>query len=117
MELGSCTFTRSFDGRRQMALNDDQSVEMREPSPPVQQSKEGAEHISTGRWSYDKMSKQYAVTVLGETTNYSLMSQDGIETCILVKGSFEAADLRESWFSASANDEPPDDDSREADRY
>ena len=117
MELGSCTFTRSFDGRRQMALNDDQSVEVREPSPPVQQSKEGAERVSTGRWSYDKMSKQYAVTVLGETTNYSLLSQDGIETCILVKGSFEAADLRESWFSASANDEPPDDDSREADRY
>jgi hypothetical protein len=117
MELGSCTFTRSFDGRRQMSLEDDQSAEVREPSLPPQQSKEGDERVSKGRWSYDETSKQYAVTVSGETTNYSLLSQDGIETCILVKGSFEAADLRESWFSASANDEPPDDDSREADRY
>jgi hypothetical protein len=54
MELGSCTFTRSFDGRRQMALNEDQTAEVREPSQPVQQSKEGDEHASKGRWSYDE---------------------------------------------------------------
>ena len=91
-----------------MALKDDQSAEVHEPSPPVQQSKEGDERVSTGRWSYDEASKQYAVTVSGQTTNYSLLSQDGIETCMLVKGVFEAANLRESWFSPSANDEAPE---------
>ncbi len=84
-----------------MALEDDQSVEV------WQQAKKGDERISKGRWTYDETSKQYAVTVSGETTNYSLLSQDGIETCILVKGAFEAANLRESWFSANSNDEEP----------
>jgi hypothetical protein len=69
-----------------MALKDDQSAQVHEPSPPVRQSKEGDERVSIGRWSYDEASKQYAITVRGQTTNYSLLSHDGIETCMLVKG-------------------------------
>jgi hypothetical protein len=99
-----------------MALKDDQSAEVHEPSPPVRQSKEGDERVSIGRWSYDEASKQYAITVRGQTTNYSLLSHDGIETCMLVKGLFEAANLRESWYSPSAQDYAPEDDNRETDR-
>jgi len=46
--------------------------------------------------------------------NYFLLSQDSIEGCILVKGSLDDANLRESWFS-SREDELPDDD-RDDDR-
>jgi hypothetical protein len=93
-----------------MTLKDDQTAEVREPSQPAQQGNKENERASKGRWSYDETSEQYDVTVGGKTTNYSLLSQDGIETCILVKGVFEAANLRESWFSDNSNendDEPP----------
>ena len=55
--------------------------------------------MGKGRWSYNEASKQYAITIDGETKHYSLFSREGIETCILVDGDFGAANLRESWFA------------------
>jgi hypothetical protein len=65
--------------------------------------------VSTGKWSYDETSKQFSVTLNGETTDYTLLSQDGVATCILVKGGLSNANLRESWFATiddSADDMP-----------
>jgi hypothetical protein len=97
-DLSSCSITSSFDGRRRMILEDDQSAELREPSQSEQDEKEGNEHVSMGRWSYDAASKQYAITVNGETTNYSLLSHGSIETTSrLVGGSHnERASLEEN---------------------
>jgi len=43
------------------------------------------------------------------TTSYSLLSKDGIATCILVKGEFGAANLLESWFAPTEDGSDGDD--------
>jgi hypothetical protein len=44
------------------------------------------------------------VTLDGQITNYSVLSQDNMATCILVKDDLDKANLIESWFS-TAEDE------------
>jgi hypothetical protein len=108
LDLSSCSFTRSFDGTKWLTLADDQSAQSREALSP-EQGKARNERVSTGKWSYDETSKQFSVTLNGETTDYTLLSQDGVATCILVKGGLSNANLRESWFATiddSADDMP-----------
>ena len=107
IELSSCFVTRSFDGNKWLTLEDDQTAQLREALPP-EQGKTKNERLSTGKWSYDETSKHYSVTLDGETTSYTLLSQDGVATCILVKGDLSNANLRESWF-ATVDDEPSND--------
>ena len=107
LDLSPCSFTRSFDGTKWLTLADDQSAELREALSP-EQGKAGNERVSTGKWSYDETSKQYSVTLNDEATDYTLLSQDGVATCILVKGGLSNADLRESWF-ATIDDDSADD--------
>jgi hypothetical protein len=57
--------------------------------------------------------KEYAVTINGETTNYSLLNEQDIPGCMLVKGKINQANLLESWF-ATTGEEPEDQDD---DRY
>jgi hypothetical protein len=48
------------------------------------------------------------VTLKGVTTDYILISPENAEGCMLIKGSPDSANLRESWFSVeidSTNDE------------
>lgn len=108
LDLGSCAFTRSFDGKRLLTLSEDQSAELQEPQP--EQKKEGNTRFRKGEWSYDEQSKRYAITMNDQTSKYSLLSQEGIETCILVNGNLETANLRESWFSTA--EDPSDFDDR-----
>jgi hypothetical protein len=103
IELSSCFVTRSFDGNKWLTLEDDQTAQLRE-ALPSEQGKTKNERLSTGKWSYDETSKHYSVTLDGETTSYTFLSQDGVATCILVKGDLSNANLRESWF-ATADDE------------
>ena len=107
LDLSSCAFTKSFDGKKWLMLGDDQSAQLREALAP-EPDKAINERVSTGKWSYDEVSKQYSVTLDGETTKYALVSQDGVATCILVKGDLRNANLRESWF-ATIDDDPGDD--------
>jgi hypothetical protein len=48
------------------------------------------------------------VTLNGATADYILVSPENAEGCMLIKGSPDSANLRESWFSVeidSTNDE------------
>jgi hypothetical protein len=94
-DLSSCAVTRSFDGTKWLLLSDDRSAELRESK----KSEEGKGPLSKGEWRYDEATTQYAITINGETTSYSLFSTDDINTCMLVKGDIASADLRESWFT------------------
>lgn len=105
LDLLGCTYTRSLDGTKFLSLGDDNGVELQEPAPP---DKSGiSKNLRTnGQWTYDEATKKYVVTVKGETTAYSLLNQDDIATCVLVKGAMTAADLSGSWFSTLGdNDE------------
>ena len=62
-------------------------------------NEEGKDRLSNGEWRYDEATTQYAITINGETTSYSLFSTDDINTCMLFKGDIASADLRESWFT------------------
>jgi hypothetical protein len=52
------------------------------------------------------------VTLPDHTSTYFIVAPRGADTCMLIKGDFEAADLRGSWFSSSAEDydDPREDD-------
>ncbi len=94
-DLSSCAVTRSFDGTKWLSLSDDRSAELRESK----KSEEGKDRLSKGEWRYDEATTQYAITINGKTTSYSLFSTDDINTCMLFKGDIASADLRESWFT------------------
>ena len=97
LELLGCTGTRSLDGTKWLSLSDDKSAELRELLPAKKHEK-SKERLSNGEWNYDEASKKYIVSINGETTSYSLFSENDIPGCILVKGDFNAANLAESWF-------------------
>ena len=78
-----------------IALIDDRSAELRESK----KSEEGKDRLSKGEWRHDEATTQYAITINGETTSYSLFSTDDINTCMLFKGDIASADLRKSWFT------------------
>ena len=107
LELSGCTGTRSFDGTKWLSLSDDKSAELRELLPARKHEK-SKERLSRGEWNYDEASKKYIVSINGETTSYSLLSESDVPGCILVKGNFNAANLAESWFATT--DDGPDDE-------
>jgi len=102
-ELSSCTETESLDGKKTLSLTDNSEAVLTE------EGNDGKNHTITGNWSFDAGLKRYAVTLNGETTEYSIVSLERIGICILVKGDVGAADLRASWFASSVDDDPGDD--------
>jgi len=110
-DLISCSSTVSIDGARSLDLGVDHSANVTEFPP--EQSKDVKVKRTSGTWSYDETAKQYSITITGETANYLLLSQDSMEGCILVKGSFDNANLRESWFSSREDDAQDDSDEPE----
>jgi hypothetical protein len=96
-DLGECSATTSVDGQRRLTLSSDQTAEL---TAREQASKNNAAQIRSGKWAYDELTRKYLVTLDGQTTRYSIWSLEGVATCILASGSFENANLRESWFSA-----------------
>ena len=92
LELGGCTETRSIDGSKWLHLSDDNSAELRESS-------RNKEQLSKGVWSFDPAEKRYVVTIDGAAMHYLLLDAHDIPGCMLVKGTFGRANLRQSWFS------------------
>ncbi|MGF6313430.1 hypothetical protein ABIB82_007570 [Bradyrhizobium sp. i1.8.4] len=103
-ELVSCSDMTSLDGTQRMTLSEDQVVSLRD--------ERGPKSSKSGLWFYDQSSKRYSVTLLGQTSNYSIVAPRGTGTCMLIKGDLEAADLGGSWFSSSTDDydDPREDD-------
>jgi hypothetical protein len=104
-ELVSCSDLTSLDGTQRMTLSENHVVSLRD--------ERGPKFSKSGLWLYDEPSKRYSVTLLDQTSIYSIVAPRGTDTCMLIKGDLEAADLRGSWFSSSADDY---DDPREDDR-
>jgi hypothetical protein len=103
-ELASCSDLMSLDGTKQLTLFENHSVKFHD---------EGSSKVSKiGLWSYDEPSKRYSVTLPDQTSTYFIVAPRGTDTCMLIKGDLEAADLRGSWFSSSVGDfdDPRDDD-------
>jgi hypothetical protein len=103
-ELASCSDLMSLDGTQQMTLSENHVVRFRD--------ERGSKFGRTGLWSYDEPSKRYSVTLPDQTSTYFIVAPRGTDTCMLIKGDLEAADLGGSWFSSSAGDydDPREDD-------
>jgi hypothetical protein len=62
--------------------------------------------IVNGSWSFNQSTERYSIHLSDAETDYELVEIDDSDTCILVKGTLESANLKESWFSVR-DDEPP----------
>ena len=104
----SCAYTVSFDGAKELELFDNQQVVMYDKSKKTERGKYLAVN---GTWGFDEITKLYTVTLNGESATYSIAEPNG-GTCMLVKGDFSAANLRESWiattYNGSDNEAPPE---------
>jgi hypothetical protein len=103
-ELGSCAYTTSLDGQRELSLSDDGSATILDDSP-LKDGETIKEHTIEGRWYFDDATKRYTAIFNGEATDYLVVSPERIYVCILVKGEPGAADLRASWFSSAGDDQ------------
>ena len=110
IDLAACNDAISLDGTRRLTLSENHAAELREAAPNGDNK-----NNRTGKWNYNEIAKEYAITFNDQTTNYSLLLKDVVATCILVKGNLTAANLLESWFATI--DDGPSDDSRERDPY
>jgi hypothetical protein len=95
-ELGLCLWLTSLEGTKHLLFSEDHSAAIYDENL----------NQANGTWSFDASTKRYPVTFEGETTAYSLFSPEDSTTCMLIKGSLDAADLRHSWFSFPDPDPP-----------
>jgi hypothetical protein len=84
-----CAETRSLDGTKSLSLWPDGEADLAE----VEQS-------TSGRWSYEKATQTYAITINGATTDYHLIEKDDIRGCMLVRGALEHTNILEALFAA-----------------
>jgi hypothetical protein len=103
-ELVACADLVSVDGSKQMKLFENHFVRFFDGG--------ATKDVGSGKWSYFVQSKEYSVARAGQSSNYFIVAPKGTDTCMLIKGSVEAADLRGSWFSSAVQD---DADSRDDD--
>jgi hypothetical protein len=89
-----CPETRSLDGTKSLSLWPDGEADLADP-----------EQTTVGRWSYEKATGTYAITINGATTDYRLIEKDDIPGCMLVRGGLEHANLLETLF-ASVGERP-----------
>jgi hypothetical protein len=98
-DLLYCADVSSLDGTTQVAFSENHTLFY----------DKNADGRTIGTWSFDENLKRYAITLKGQTTTYSLISPRRANTCMLIKGDLEAADLRGSWFATFPdNDDPRD---------
>ena len=72
--------------------------------------KEKGKYLSIdGSWNFDETAKLYTVTLNGEVSSFTIVEPESTGVCMLVTGDLGAADLRSSWFSSLADDDPGDD--------
>jgi hypothetical protein len=92
-DLSSCSTLTSLDGSKELTL-----FELRQHAQFVDRTNGDNGRTVEGEWSYEG-GKQYAVSIDGERTIYTLLSLGEAPTCMLIKGDTRAADLTASWFS------------------
>lgn len=100
-ELIDCYSTTSLDGKRDLELSEDQHAVLYDKTA----QENGKYRAVDGSWSFDPTTKQYAITLNGATTSYSLVEPENA-ACMLIKGGSAAANLDESWFATYDNQAP-----------
>ena len=89
---------------KQLSFSPNQFVRFYDNGSSPDRTKGQKDVTIDGTWSFDETSKRYAVSLKGETTVYSVIRPENSYTCLLIKGDLESANLRQSWFSFSAED-------------
>jgi hypothetical protein len=97
-DLLYCADVASLDGTRRVTFAENHSVYFHD---------ENVEGRTNDTWSFDQELKRYTITLKGQATTYSLISPKGANTCMLIKGNVEAADLRGSWFASFPDNDDP----------
>jgi hypothetical protein len=99
-DLWDCADMVSLDGTKELKFFDDWRAVMYDKA---KRNERGKYLVVEGTWSFDENTKLYTVTLNGESAAYS-MAEPGGGDCMLVKGDFGAANLRESWFRKPLGD-------------
>jgi hypothetical protein len=93
-DLILCSELSSLDSLKELSLSEDHQAQFYDKS-----AADPKRSKVTGSWSFDQASKRYSVKLNGAATDYILVSPENAEGCMLIKGSLDSANLRESWFS------------------
>jgi hypothetical protein len=102
-DLSACSELVSIDGSKRLSLSENHVVKVYD--------KTATKKTESGTWSHSEQSKQYSITLADQNWDYVLVAPNGSDTCMLAKGSVEAANLGASWFSiANEYDDSRDDD-------
>jgi hypothetical protein len=109
-DLVPCSLVRSFDGGKVLRFEDDGRVSMWEVLANAKPKTD-----RDGNWSFDEFARRYVVSFDKDVKSYNLQSFDDGKYCLLVNGDMQSANLKESWFSFSEDDDPYVDDGRDRD--
>jgi hypothetical protein len=108
-DLLDCSDMISLDGTEHLALSDDHSV-LFENEHRSKDADGKRDDSIRGAWSFDEISKRYAVTLNGATTTYSVIQVPDSGLCMLIRGELGSVNLRESWFSVATDNFEEDHD-------
>lgn len=99
LALVTCGDLHSFDGKKTLSFEPDHSAS-REDVAVTKGEKD------KGTWTYDG-GERYTVKFGGEGKTYRLVSLEESGVCMLVMGSNVSANLEESWFAKTGEDDDP----------
>jgi hypothetical protein len=110
-QLESCSPMQSLDDTRELAFLEDHTVTLEEKEAKT--GKVLTPNALVGTWSFDELAKRYFVTLGQQKKSYALIQPENSEVCILLYGELAAANLSESWFGRTLQDQyddrdPPD---------
>jgi hypothetical protein len=98
-DLSLCSYVGSLDGAKILMLDENHHVRFEDENNQKDSNDGDKNKIIDGEWSFDEGTKRYAITLNGATTIYSVVQWDNSNTCLLINGDLNSANLRESWFS------------------
>jgi hypothetical protein len=96
--LARCSFVTSFDGNRDLSFSDDGRAELYDNTNKDKD-------VVAGEWRFDEATNLFAVILDGVPKSYAVVEPGQGPICMLLKGDLQAADLKESWFSPSSDEE------------
>jgi hypothetical protein len=99
-----CSYVASLDGAKELMLDENHFIRLYDERNPKDSTERDKNKTIDGEWSFDEALKRYALTLNGVTTVYSVVQPENSNTCLLVKGGLNSANLRESWFSLNLED-------------
>jgi hypothetical protein len=110
-ELVGCSPLQSFDDTKELDVFEDHTVTME-----VKEAKTGkvlSPRKKAGTWAFDELAKRYFITLGEQQKSYALIQPENSEVCMLIFGEQEAANINETWFGRTLEDqnsdmEPPD---------